>query len=220
MILTSGRLGEVIRCNFIKKDYQILISKTISLMFVERFYELFIISITITIVVFTTTISKYLLLLPIAIIILLLLVQRKKLFLKILYKFNKIKFLNGITSNVEQIFEIMNLLIKPNYFFRGTIFTILIIMTEVFGVFLLFKGFNTEIDFIYLVGIFQTSQILAVISMIPLGIGVWEGSFISLLKITGISEEIGISVALFTRIIAISTAIFFGVIGLRLVTKN
>lgn len=220
MILTPGRLGEIIRCNFIKKDYQIPISKTIALMFVERFYELFIISITISVAVFSTEISKYLIILPVTIIVFLLTIQSKKLFLKILYKFNKFNFLKNITSNLEQVFEIMNLLTRPNHFWKGTILTILIIITEVFGVFLLFKAFNAEINFIYLIGIFQTSQILAIISMIPLGLGVWEGSFISLLKINGISEELGISVALFTRIISISTAICFGIIGLRLITKN
>ena len=84
MVFSPGRIGEIIRSPYIKRDYGITVSKTASIVFIERFYDMMSILIIIIFAVFLTDIPKILVFFPaIVITVFIVLITRKEFFIKI-----------------------------------------------------------------------------------------------------------------------------------------
>jgi len=122
-ILSPGRAGEIIRSPFIKRDYGISISKTASIVFVERFYDILAITILISIGILFSDFEKMVIILPVSLVCaLLIIIRSKKLLLKILKKLSKIKFFNKMLPDVDESYDVIFNLIKTKFFLIG-IFT-------------------------------------------------------------------------------------------------
>ena len=77
-ILSPARVGEMLRSPFIKRDYNIPISKTAPIVLVERFYDLLAVTAIIAIGLFFTKIDKTVVLIPLGIIALIILLIKNK----------------------------------------------------------------------------------------------------------------------------------------------
>ena len=168
MLLTPGRIGEIIRSPFIKRDYDIPVTKTTAIVFVERFYDLLAV---ITIVAFALTfvnLPKTLLLVPIAIIsIMIVLIVNKQLLLKFMVKLNSIGILKNKIPNVEESFELISKLLKSKNLVIGLSTTLGVVIAEAIAVFFLLGSLGTSLDFLTLTAIFHISNFIAAASMIP-----------------------------------------------------
>jgi uncharacterized protein (TIRG00374 family) len=111
---------------------------------------------------------------------------------------------------------VINHSIKPKIFIISSLLSAIYWVLESVAVYFVFKSFG--IDFLELYNVvlaYTSSIILGVASFAPGGIGVSEGTLISLLSIQGLSLSTAITLTLFIRIFTLWYAVFVGFIALK-----
>ena len=220
-LLSPARVGEILRSPLIKRDYNIPISKTAPIVLVERFYDLLGVTIIIVVGLFFTKIDKSVVLIPLGIIVLiLLLIKNKNTISKIFKKLSKIKMLNKIIPNPDESFEVTYMLLRPKYFTVGICASLGSALLEVAGAYLFILGLSGEINFQDLIVLYHSVNFAAAASMIPAGIGIFEGGLVGLLVLYKMEYEIAFAVTVLIRIVSTGLFTVIGLIALRLVSKD
>jgi len=221
MVFSPGRLGEIIRLPYIKRDYDISISKSIPVVIVERYYDLVAIIIVIGISLFFIDIPKIILVIPPLTVISLILVITKKNFCnKLLNRLNKIKFIRKLLPDMNESIDIFFTFFHKKIFLKSIMISIAIFLIDAIGFFYLLKSLHVDLDFMLVTAIVHGSFLISSLSMIPGGIGVWEAGFIGLLINYGVSKEVAISASLLFRIIFTGIFSIIGVFCLRFISNK
>ena len=215
--VTPGKVGELIKAQLLKNKFNIPRSKTAPLVIVERFYDFFAIAIISLFGILVFEYSIYIFtILAIGIIIFLTITSSEKLFLKFLQKIEKIKFLRNFSSELPKSFTIIQ---KST---RGKIFPLSIILSVIFWIldsiiaYLTLLSFGIDIiDYFVLMSIYTSSIILGVISFLPLGIGVVEGSMVGFLSLNGIEFPLATAIVVFIRFFTRWIGVMAGFLGLK-----
>lgn len=220
-ILSPARACEILRSPFIKRDYNISVSKTAPIVLVERFYDLLGGTIIISIGLVFVDFDKSIIILPIGFLAVILFIMRSKIiFNKLFLRLSKIKFISKLSPNVEESFEVITTLMKPKYFLVGTLLPIIFSMLEVAGVYLFILGLSETINFNDLLVIYQATNIAAGLSMIPGGVGILEGGMVGLLVLYKIKYEVALSVTLLTRLVSTGMFSIIGIICFYVISKK
>jgi uncharacterized protein (TIRG00374 family) len=220
-MLSPARVGEMLRSPFIKRDYNIPISKTAPIVLVERFYDLLAVTAIIAIGLFFTKIDKTVVLIPLGIIaLIILLIKNKNTINKIFKKLSKIKRLNKIIPNLDESFEVAYMLMKPKYFTVGIGASFGSALLEVTGVYLFVLGLSGNIEFQDLIVLFHAVNFAAAASMIPAGIGIFEGGLVGLFVLYRMKYEVAFAVTVLIRFVSTGLFTVIGLIALRLVSKD
>ena len=215
--VTPGKVGELIKAQLLKNKFNIPRSKTAPLVIVERFYDFFAIAIISLFGILVFEYSIYIFtILSVGIIIFLTITSSEKLFLKFLQKIEKIKFLRNFSSELPKSFTIIQ---KST---RGKIFPLSIILSVIFWIldsiiaYLTLLAFGIDIiDYFVLMSIYTSSIILGVISFLPLGIGVVEGSMVGFLSLNGIEFPLATVIVVFIRFFTRWIGVMAGFLGLK-----
>ena len=215
--VTPGKVGELIKAQLLKNKFNIPRSKTAPLVIVERFYDFFAIAIISLFGILVFEYSIYIFtILAVGIIIFLTITSSEKLFLKFLQKIEKIKFLRNFSSELPKSFTIIQ---KST---RGKIFPLSIILSVIFWIldsiiaYLTLLSFGIDIiDYFVLMSIYTSSIILGVISFLPLGIGVVEGSMVGFLSLNGIEFPLATAIVVFIRFFTRWIGVMAGFLGLK-----
>jgi uncharacterized protein (TIRG00374 family) len=215
--VTPGKVGELIKAQLLKNKFNIPRSKTAPLVIVERFYDFFAIAIISLFGILVFEYSIYIFtILSVGIIIFLTITSSEKLFLKFLQKIEKIKFLRNFSSELPKSFTIIQ---KST---RGKIFPLSIILSVIFWIldsiiaYLTLLAFGIDIiDYFVLMSIYTSSIILGVISFLPLGIGVVEGSMVGFLSLNGIEFPLATAIVVFIRFFTRWIGVMAGFLGLK-----
>lgn len=220
-LLSPGRLGEIIRSPYIKRDYGISIPKTASIVFVERFYELLGIVIVLSVGLVFIEFQRTILLVPLAIMVVAIVVfKNKKLLFNLLNKISKIKLLKNISTNFEESYNTIVKLSKPKFFVIGTITSTIRVFLMCLAVYFLVLSLSAKLSFEEVLVILPASQFLAAISMIPGGIGIFDGGIVGLFLAFNIPYDIAITTTILIRIIGIGLFSGIGLIFLRLIASR
>tara|TARA_Y100001936_G_scaffold78930_1_gene77387 strand:+ start:1094 stop:2023 length:930 start_codon:yes stop_codon:yes gene_type:complete len=215
--VTPGKVGELIKSQLLKNKFNISRSKTAPLVIVERFYDFFAIAIISLFGILVFEYSIYIFgVLAIGISIFLIVTSSEKIFLKFLNKIKKIKFLKSFSNELPKSFNVIQ---KST---RGKIFPLSITLSVIFWfldsmiAYLTLLSFGIDIiDYFVLMSIYTSSIILGVISFLPLGIGVVEGSLVGFLSINGIEFHLATAVVVFIRFFTRWIGVMAGFIGLK-----
>ena len=215
--VTPGKVGELIKAQLLKNKFNIPRSKTAPLVIVERFYDFFAIAIISLFGILVFEYSIYIFtILAVGIIIFLTITSSEKLFLKFLQKIEKIKFLRNFSSELPKSFTIIQ---KST---RGKILPLSIILSVIFWIldsiiaYLTLLSFGIDIiDYFVLMSIYTSSIILGVISFLPLGIGVVEGSMVGFLSLNGIEFPLATVIVVFIRFFTRWIGVMAGFLGLK-----
>ncbi len=220
-MLSPARAGEIIRSPFIKRDYGIPVSKTASIVLVERFYDLLAVIIIISIALVFSNFEKSIMVFPASfVLVVLFIIRNKTIFSRVLLRLSKIRFLNKMIPNLKESYDVIFNLMKPKFFVLGTLTSILASMIEVVSVYFFVLGLKGQINFNDLTVIYNASNFAAAASMIPGGIGVLEGGLVGLLVLHKVKYEIALSVALLVRLFSSGMWSMIGLICLRKVSKG
>ncbi len=214
-------MGEIIRSPYLKKNYNISISKSVSIVFVERFYDLLGIIILLTIGLIFVEFDRTIILAPISLIIISLVVFKNKfLFSKILEKLSKIKQLKNIQSSYEESYDSVLKLIKAKFIILGIATSTATYFFQTLAVYLIILSLSGIITIEKVFVIYPTSMFASAITLIPGGIGVFEGGMVGLLSIYGLDYEIAVTTSILIRIIGLGLFSVIGMICLRRISKN
>ncbi len=220
-VMSPGRIGEIVRSPYIKRDYGISISKTSSIVLLERFYDLLALTLILSIGLILVEFTKTILLVPIIIIIFTILVfKNKNKMLKVLNLLSKIKLIKKLDSNVNEVYDSVQKLMKKKFFLLGVGTSIGTHLLHTLAVYFVISGLGAVLSFEKIMVIFPASTFIAAISFIPGGIGVLEGGLIGFLTLYGVQYEIAIATTIMIRIIGIGTMTAIGLYFLKTISKN
>ena len=215
--VTPGKVGELIKSQILKNKFNIPRTKTAPLVIVERFYDFFAIAVISLFGILVFEYSIYIFgILTIGITIFLIVTSSEKIFLKFLNKIEKIKFLKNFSNELPKSFNVIQ---KST---RGKIFPLSITLSVIFWfldsiiAYLTLLSFGIDIiDYFVLMSIYTSSIILGVISFLPLGIGVVEGSLVGFLSLNGIEFHLATAIVVFIRFFTRWIGVMAGFIGLK-----
>ena len=215
--VTPGKVGELIKSQLLKNKFNIPRTKTAPLVIVERFYDFFAIAVISLFGILVFEYSIYIFgILTIGITIFLIVTSSEKIFLKFLNKIEKIKFLKNFSNELPKSFNVIQ---KST---RGKIFPLSITLSIIFWfldsiiAYLTLLSFGIDIiDYFVLMSIYTSSIILGVISFLPLGIGVVEGSLVGFLYLNGIEFHLATAIVVFIRFFTRWIGVMAGFIGLK-----
>ncbi len=221
LALSPGRLGEIIRSPYLKKNYNISISKSASIVFVERFYDILGITIILIIGLIFVEFDGTIILVPIVLIIILLIIFKNKFLLsKILERLSKIKRFNNIQSSYEESYSSINKLIKVKFIILGIVTSTATYFFQSLAVYFIILSLSGIISIEEIFVVYPTSMFAAAITLIPGGIGVFDGGMIGLLSLYGVNYEIAITTSIIIRIIGLGLLSAVGMICLRYISKK
>jgi len=220
-ILSPGRVGEVVRSPYLKRDYGIPISKTASIVFVERFYDLLGITVLLSIGLLFIEFEKSILLIPLTIIALAILIFKNKRFLTyIVGKTSRIKFLSMLNSNFEELYESAQKILKIKFLAAGIVLSTITYFLQALAVFYLVVGFGEIITLEQITVIFTSSQFVAALTMIPAGIGVFDGGMAGLLVLYDLDYDIAVAIIILIRLMSIGLFSGIGMIFLHIISRK
>ena len=217
MIISPGGTGQMIKSHFLKQKYGHSISKSSPVVFAERFYDLFAISILVSItLIFIFTIESLIavFLSFILVMIFISITKNKKIFHNLIRFLNKIKYLKKILPDDSEFNDSLELLFKNNIIVKTVFFTLMVTFLEGFVIYLGFLSFDVDLGYLSSINLFYTSIMFGAISLMPGGIGVVEGSFTALLTQQSLPLSLAISIVIFIRLTTIWFSTMIGFLAL------
>lgn len=222
MTITPGGSGEIIKSHFLKKHYNFSTSKTLPLVFVERFHDF----LAVTTIIFLSLLFSYIwqsfLLVGVSSVFLIIIysiLRKKILFEKFLSKIKKIKFLSKYIPSLEFSNSLV-LLTSWKTTIKVWPISVISWLIEVISFYYVFKAFEINLNFIEVGQVVFTSILVGALSLLPGGLGLTEGSLIALLVERGYELSIVTAAVLMLRIVTIWFATALGFIFSHRFLKN
>ena len=219
LAISPAKSGELIKSVLLKNKCGIAATKTIPIVFLERFYD--IIGTTAVAIIGITFLGLelgiVLALVPIVILVIFYLFYSKRSFDFTLKIINHIKPLQKFLSNIEESHEIIRHSSDVKTICSCSGLTIVFRIIEGIGILLILQALGINfIEFFNLLSMYSASVILGSISMSPGGLGVTEGSFAGLLTLYELELQTTLAIAVIVRFFTMWFAIVVGFISLKL----
>jgi uncharacterized membrane protein YbhN (UPF0104 family) len=206
--ITPGKVGDLFKAYYMQKRYKMDFFYGVSMIFYERFFELMILFLTAIAIIFIELRGVSVIILEISAALLLLLTlfyYKADFFMKILEKI-VIRLPMIKTSKV-------NLHIKKLPFFNILavfIITFVSLVLEFLRLWVVALAFGYFLNPLQVSIFFSLAIIAGLISQIPLGIGIMEGSLSYLLQEMGVAPISSMSIVLTDRMISMYYALILG----------
>jgi len=221
LMATPARLGEMVRSVIIKEKYSIPVSKTIATLFIERFYELITLGILSSIALLFVEFDNMIVVIPVIItIIMIILVNKKELFINIINKFSKKRFLSKIIPNIIESTDVLHKLLQPKQLPIFILLSVFAGFLDMLGIYFLVIGLELNLNFAETILIISSTILIGFFSFIPGGLIAVEGSIIGLFSIKGIEYSESVLFLLFFRIVGTLLLSLIGVAALQKIFKK
>jgi len=219
LAITPGKTGELIKSLIMKKKFNISRSRTVPIIFLERFYDI-IGALVVAILGITTLGTEFIPIIIIASAFLLLIffiIHSKKMFSLLIQFFNRISFFSKFVTPIENSQNILKKSSLGKTALISSSLTIIYRLIESFAIYLILLGFGIDvIDYIQVVTIYAASIILGNLSLIPGGLGVTEGTLAGLFSFRGIELSTAIVLAIVIRLFTLWSAVSLGFVALKI----
>ena len=209
MSATPGQLGGLIKAQLIKTLYNVPRTKTAPLVLVEKFYILTGAIIAGIIGIIILEINFNLILFAIAVLfVIFFLIYYRPVFEYGLKKITKLKFFSKYSDNITDSYEILRNSTGPSIASICITLSISYWIIISFSVYLTLFAFGIETTtFLKTISIYTSSVIIGVITFIPGGIGITEGSLVGFFTLEGID----VSIALILSVVIRLTTLWYSV---------
>jgi len=208
--ITPGKIGDLYKAYYMQKRYALNFFDGVSMIFYERFFELIILFLAASAIVFIELKGITVIILEVTAIILILLFffyYKADYILKMLEKYSsKIPFLKKIPADFK-IRKLSFKIILPVF-----IITIFSLGLEFVRLWIVALAFGYTLNPILLTIFFCLSIIAGLASQIPLGVGVMEASLGYFLILLGVAATDSIAIVLTDRLISMYFVLILGFI--------
>ena len=223
LILSPGGSGQIIKSYFLKEKHDLSISRTIPVIFFERYYDLIAVTVLILISILIVFSIESVLISSIAIVLIFVLsiaFRKRNIFDKLLSLQKKIKLMKKFEIDEDEFYSSTKLLSKSSSILKMSALTILITFWDGIAIYMGFLAFGIDIGYFEVIQFYYTSIMLGVLSFIPGGIGIVEGGF-TLLSSRYLEISLGVSIIIFIRLTNIWFVTFLGIVtSFRKLFKN
>ena len=220
LAISPAKSGEIIKTILLKNKCQIPITKSIPIIFLERFYDMIGTAAVAAIGITFLGLSFGMVLIPIVIAIvgIFYLFYSKKGFSIALKILNYIKPLKKFSENAEESHKIIRNSSDIKTVCSCSGLTILFRLIEAVGIIFILAALGIDfINFLNLLSRYSISVIIGAMSMSPGGLGVTEGSFAGLLTLEGIDLKTTLAIAVIVRFFTLWFAVLVGFISLKII---
>ncbi len=223
LMVTPASFGQVIKSQIIKKQFGYSISKTSPIVLIEKWNELT--SVIIILVIFTiiTFIIESAVIITLGSVIALVLfcaMKNQHLFIflrKIIIRFQRLKVFE---ERIENSRDTLKILSCRSAVLDGAILTIPAAILQALSVFFAFQALGINVGFVLSTQIFYIALISGILSFVPGGFGVTEGSMLALL-IKYYNNDLALLAAsvIFVRLVTLWYPTFLGIITSQFILK-
>jgi len=224
--IIPGKVGELIKSQLLKTKYDISRAKTGPIIILEQLYNLIGI-VTVSCIglalmlIFNIQffeISNYVIIgAAVALIFILAILNSRKTFEKIFLKFAKSKFISKYELSFETSYDILKNSLRGKILFTSTILSALFWITEAIIVYSVLLAFDIDLlEFTTIIATYTSSILLGVVSFLPMGIGVTEGTLAGFFTLQGIDISLALTIVVFIRIFTRWIGVGLGFILLKL----
>ena len=219
MSVTPGKVGELIKSQFLKSKYGVSRKNTLPIIISEYFYHMVGVLVVSIIGVYYFEFSLYIIILTSALIIkTLAIISSENFFKKFVNLISKRNFLKKYVSPISDSHIILKKSTRGKIFIISSGLSIAFWLTEVLIVYFVFLSFNIlNFEFFKIAAIYTTSLILGMLSFLPMGVGVVEGSLAGFLNYEGIDISIALTLVILIRIFTRWYGVIVGLVFMKLI---
>jgi len=216
-IITPGKVGELIKSQFLKSNFDVPLKKTAPLILVEKFYSAVGAIIVSIIGIWSLDIAPIVIgISSITLITIFIIFSSRSLFNKGINLLNRIKYVEKHTSKLTTSYEVVRCSTRGKMFPIFLSLSIVAWLLEAFAVYIILISFGIDsLPYLTVLSTYAISQIIGFASFIPGGIGIAEGSFAGLLSLYGIELTTALGLAIFIRLFTLWYTVSIGFIALK-----
>ena len=213
-----GEAGEFLKVQLLKNKFNITRSKTSPIIITEMLYNAIgLVALSVTSIWFFEFTIYIFVVFSILLVLLFYLINNKKYFLKIINKFSKIRFFKKYAEATSESLEIIQNLTRGKVLVYSVTLSIFFWLIECIAIHLLLSSFGINtIELLALIPMYTSSIILGVVSFLPFGLGVFEGSLAGFMSLHGIHISISLTIVILARIITRWYSVFVGLVTLKI----
>tara|TARA_Y100000590_G_scaffold4515_1_gene6061 strand:- start:14036 stop:14971 length:936 start_codon:yes stop_codon:yes gene_type:complete len=217
MAITPGHVGELIKSQLIKNNYNIPRTKTAPIIFIEKFYDLTGAIIASIIGIIILEMDTNLIIFSILVLsVIIFLIFYKPIFEFLLKRISKTKLFSKYSDNIVESYEIIRNSTTTKTASISFGLSILYWIIISIAVYFILLSFGIEsVSLLRTISIYSSSVIIGALSFIPGGIGVTEGSLIGLFSLEGIEISMAIFLSVMIRIFTMWYSVCIGFICLK-----
>ena len=215
--ITPGQIGELIKAQILKTNFNIPRTKTASVVLVEKVHDLIGAIIASIIGIIILELEIYLVIFASLVLVLIFFfMYYKPAFEFFLNRIIKTKFFSKYTENISESYEIIKNLTTTKVAICSIFLSITYWFIVSIAVYYTLLAFSVDVlNYLKVLSIFTTSTILGAITFIPGGIGVTEGSIAGLFILEGIHMSTALVLGVMIRIVTLWYNVGTGFIALK-----
>ena len=220
MLLSPGRVGELVRAPLLKRDCGVPVSRTAAAVFVERFYDALASASAIAVALAFADIPKAVLIAPLAVtIVLVILVLNGRLLTRLLERAARLRWAGHLVPDPAESLGTVKTLLGRRSIVTAAPLSGGVVALEAVAFYVLAGSLGLELDFAAASAAFHASSFIGALSLVPAGLGVFEGGLSGLLLLQGVPEDEGFATSVLLRIVATGLFTAVGLVCLRIASR-
>ena len=218
LTIIPGKVGELVKSQLLKTKFGIARSKTVPIVILEQFYTAIGIVTLAYFGIWYFELGVYVLgLFTVILVFVFVLLSSRKAFNKTASLLEKRRFTSKFVEPLSSSYDAIKNGIRGPITLYASGLSILFWLIEAISIYFILLAFGVEaIGFLTIISTYTTSIMLGILSFLPLGLGVVEGTLASFFTIHGIDVSLALTIVIVIRLFTRWYAVLFGFIALKL----
>ena len=218
LTIIPGKVGELVKSQLLKTKFGIARSKTVPIVILEQFYSAIGIVTLSFFGIWYFELGVYVLgFFTAALVFVFVLLSSRKAFNKIVSLLEKRQFTSKLVEPLSSSYDAIKNGIRGPITLYASGLSILFWLIEAISIYFILSAFEVEaIGFLTIISTYTTSIMLGILSFLPIGIGVVEGTLTSFFTMQGIDVSLALTIVVVIRLFTRWYGVSFGFIALKL----
>ena len=218
LTIIPGKVGEFVKSQLLKTKFGIARSKTVPIVILEQFYTAVGITALSFFGIWYFELGVYVFGFFMAILVFVfVLLSSRKAFNKIVSLLERRKFTSKFVEPLSSSYDAIKNGIRGPITLYASGLSMLFWLLEAISVYFILLAFGVEvIGFLAIISTYTTSIMLGILSFLPLGLGVVEGTLASFFTIYGVDVSLALTIVIVIRLFTRWYGVSFGFIALKL----
>ena len=218
LTIIPGKVGELVKSQLLKTKFGIARSKTVPIVILEQFYSAIGIVTLSFFGIWYFELGVYVLgFFTAMLVFVFVLLSSRKAFNKIVSLLEKRKFTSKFVEPLSSSYDAIKNGIRGPITLYASGLSILFWLIEAISIYFILLAFEVEaIGFLTIISTYTTSIMLGILSFLPIGIGVVEGTLTSFFTMQGIDVSLALTIVVVIRLFTRWYGVSFGFIALKL----
>ena len=218
LTIIPGKVGELVKSQLLKTKFGIARSKTVPIVILEQFYSAIGIVTLSFFGIWYFELGVYVLgFFTAALVFVFVLLSSRKAFNKIVTLLERRKFTSKLVEPLSSSYDAIKNGIRGPITLYASGLSILFWLIEAISIYFILSAFEVEaIGFLTIISTYTTSIMLGILSFLPIGIGVVEGTLTSFFTMQGIDVSLALTIVVVIRLFTRWYGVSFGFIALKL----